>query len=89
MQIEATRDRHGVVENVMSVYTFGDHVLHHLFPLVDAGKLHKLYPVLVSTCAEFNVSLGVTRISLWEAAKGFFAQMRRTSLRTRSTVVRG
>jgi len=34
--------------------TFGDHLLHHLFPSVDHSKLPQLYPVLYETCKEFE-----------------------------------
>jgi len=34
--------------------TFGDHLLHHLFPSVDHSKLAQLYPLLYETCKEFE-----------------------------------
>eukprot|EP00090_Calanus_glacialis_P038314 TRINITY_DN66911_c0_g1_i1.p1 TRINITY_DN66911_c0_g1~~TRINITY_DN66911_c0_g1_i1.p1 ORF type:complete len:439 (-),score=74.31 TRINITY_DN66911_c0_g1_i1:18-1256(-) len=34
--------------------TFGDHLLHHLFPSVDHSKLAQLYPALYETCKEFQ-----------------------------------
>ena len=34
--------------------TFGDHLLHHLFPCVDHSKLPLLYPALRATCAQFG-----------------------------------
>lgn len=36
---------------------FGHHAMHHLFPTIDHGVLHKLYPVLFKTMKEFDVEL--------------------------------
>jgi hypothetical protein len=34
--------------------TFGDHLLHHLFPCVDHSKLPLLYPALRDICRKFG-----------------------------------
>lgn len=34
--------------------TFGNHLLHHLFPAVDHSKLPSLYPALWETCRQFG-----------------------------------
>ena len=35
--------------------SFGNHLLHHLFPTVDHSKLDLLWPALRETCREFNL----------------------------------
>ena len=35
--------------------TFGDHLLHHLFPAVDHSRLPALYPALQDTLHQFKV----------------------------------
>ena len=55
-QLDTTRD----VDKKSNLFwistTFGDHVLHHLFPTVDHSKLFELYPAFYETCKEFGVS---------------------------------
>ena len=36
--------------------TFGDHLLHHLFPTVDHSKLYLIYPILEQTLKDFNIN---------------------------------
>ncbi len=46
-QMDAVRDVGGKNESLFLVATtFGDHLLHHLFPTVDHSKLGLLYPSL-------------------------------------------
>ena len=40
---------------LLVVTTFGNHVLHHLFPTVDFSKLDLLWPAFFETCLEFGV----------------------------------
>jgi fatty acid desaturase len=62
-------------------------VLHHLFPLVDAGHLPRLYPVLKQTCAEYGVAMDTLVLSPWDAIGGFFRQVRGRPPRLKSTVL--
>jgi hypothetical protein len=39
----------------LTVISFGQHVLHHLFPTVDHARLNELEGVLRQTCREFKV----------------------------------
>jgi len=52
-QVDTVRD---VEKRSLAVVltTFGDHLLHHLFPSVDHSKLAQLYPALYETCKEFE-----------------------------------
>merc|ERR1712142_395054 len=52
-QIDTVRD---VEKKSLAVVltTFGDHLLHHLFPSVDHSQLAQLYPALYETCKEFE-----------------------------------
>ncbi|CAG0895921.1 unnamed protein product, partial [Darwinula stevensoni] len=55
-QLQAIGDRTEVMGIPwLAGITFGDHILHHLFPTVDAFRLPALYPVLEETCREFHV----------------------------------
>ncbi len=46
-QLDSVRDVSGKNESLFLVATtFGDHLLHHLFPSVDHSKLGLLYPAL-------------------------------------------
>ena len=57
-QIDATRDRKEICGNFLFVATtFGDHVLHHLFPTLDHSKLPLIYEVFEKTCEEFKVNM--------------------------------
>ena len=56
--------------------------------MVDAGYLAQLYPVLEQTCEEFGLKdVNFFRISLLEAARGFYKQIVRNTYHTKSTVV--
>ena len=52
-QIDTVRD---IEKKSLAVVltTFGDHLLHHLFPSVDHSKLPQLYPALYEACKEFE-----------------------------------
>lgn len=59
-QLDACMDRTEITGSHFMVLThFGDHVLHHLFPTVDHGKLNYLYPIFEKICKKFNVELGI------------------------------
>lgn len=46
-----------------SLVSFGDHALHHLFPVIDQAILPLLEPALQEVCDQFNVSLRSSNIS--------------------------
>ncbi|PSN47101.1 Cytochrome b5-related protein [Blattella germanica] len=55
-QIDAVRDRPEITGSLfLTLVTFGDHCLHHLFPTVDHSHLHLLSSVFEETCKEFNI----------------------------------
>eukprot|EP00095_Tigriopus_kingsejongensis_P004718 snap_masked-scaffold763_size101323-processed-gene-0.12 protein:Tk04718 transcript:snap_masked-scaffold763_size101323-processed-gene-0.12-mRNA-1 annotation:"delta-6 desaturase-like protein" len=79
-QMDATRDvdKHG---NLFLVATsFGDHLLHHLFPTVDHSKLHLLYPSLNQTMKEFGIQYPMAQP--WQMFTGMIKQMMRTEPNT-------
>jgi len=55
--------------------TFGDHLLHHMFPAVDHSKLSQLYPALYQTCIEHGETYPFK--SLPDMVKGCHKQMAR------------
>jgi len=40
---------------IISSVSFGQHILHHLFPTVDPALLPHLYPLLLEVCSEFKI----------------------------------
>jgi fatty acid desaturase len=60
--------------------TFGDHLLHHLFPTVDHSKLHFLYPALEETCKDFGDEYRFE--SAWKMFVGMHTQLARTQKMT-------
>ncbi|KAL0272535.1 UNVERIFIED_CONTAM: hypothetical protein PYX00_005467 [Menopon gallinae] len=55
-QLAAVRDREEVNGNYfLTMISFGEHALHHMFPTLDHRKLPALNPYLEETCKEFNV----------------------------------
>lgn len=78
-QIDAARDRIETTKRntVLSLLTFGDHVLHHLFPTIDQSYLPYLYPELDSVCREFGIEYKM--MPYWELVRGQFQQLSRTA----------
>lgn len=77
-QISTTRDRTGANLNTFtSLAYFGDQVLHHLFPTVDAAILPQLKETLAKTCKEFDVELHDEK-SILGATADQFRQLYRT-----------
>ncbi|KAJ9587921.1 hypothetical protein L9F63_018647, partial [Diploptera punctata] len=55
-QLDAVRDRPEINSSLfLTLVTFGDHTLHHLFPTVDHSHLHLLHPSFEETCKEFGI----------------------------------
>ncbi|CAG0896194.1 unnamed protein product [Darwinula stevensoni] len=78
-QLQAIGDRTEVMGIPwLAGITFGDHILHHLFPTVDAFRLPALYPVLKETCREFHVQFN--RFTYPEMVMGMYRQTCRTYL---------
>ncbi|CAG0894459.1 unnamed protein product [Cyprideis torosa] len=78
-QIDATRDRSHIADSEFSLFFFGNHTLHHLFPAVDDGKLVKLYPAFLQTLKEFeHLRIGFSFMEWKEGLKGLFQQLSRT-----------
>jgi len=76
-QLESVMDRYEVATNHFLVAsTFGNHALHHMFPTLDHGHLVALYPVLIETCKQFDISFRFA--SIFEMLKGNLRQLART-----------
>lgn len=59
-QLDTASDRREITGNTFLVLTtFGDHVLHHLFPTLDHTALQYLYPTFQKTMEDFNVKMHV------------------------------
>ena len=55
-QLDAVRDRHDINGVLLfELSTYGNHVLHHLFPTVDHGVLDSIRPVFHSVCRQFKL----------------------------------
>ncbi|KAF5293579.1 hypothetical protein FQA39_LY03064 [Lamprigera yunnana] len=55
-QLDTVYDRKEFIgRHFLSLVTFGDHALHHLFPTLDHGYIIHLYPLLMETLKEFNI----------------------------------
>lgn len=61
---------------ILTVCTFGDHALHHMFPTLDHGLLPVLYDDFFKTLLEFEAEL---QIYPWffEIIKGQYLQLAR------------
>nr|XP_022905146.1 cytochrome b5-related protein-like [Onthophagus taurus] len=58
--------------------TFGDHIMHHLFPSLDHGALMFLYPTVEDTLKQFGIKLRTN--STFQVAKGQFLQLSKVSV---------
>jgi fatty acid desaturase len=72
-QLDTVRDTDKSSSLLFAATTFGNHVLHHLFPTVDQSKLEHLYPALLETCRQFGVSY--TFMGHFDGLKGLHKQM--------------
>ena len=54
-QVDTVRDVKKSPNLFLVATTFGNHVLHHLFPTVDHSKLDILWPAFSETCLEFGI----------------------------------
>ena len=53
-QLDTVRDVEKSPSLFLVATSFGNHLLHHLFPTVDHSKLDLLWPSLIETCREFG-----------------------------------
>jgi len=52
--MDKSEEKYGSMAKPLVYTTFGNHLLHHMFPTVDHSKLGKLYPALFETLTEFG-----------------------------------
>lgn len=79
-QLAATFDRTDSLDNhLFMLTTFGQHVLHHMFPTFDHGILPQLREILYETCKEFEADLCV--YPWYKLLIGQFKQLARTEVR--------
>ncbi|KAF2887820.1 hypothetical protein ILUMI_18353 [Ignelater luminosus] len=73
-QLDTTSDRYEVMGNhLLSLITFGDHAVHHLFPTLDQAVLEHLYPVVGETMKQFNLNLRMK--NHFDMVFGYFRRM--------------
>lgn len=57
-QIDTSVERSEPINNIfVTMATFGDHTLHHLFPALDHSLIPILQDTFEDTCKEFGVDL--------------------------------
>lgn len=77
-QLDTVMDRKEISGSHFLVLTnFGDHCLHHLFPTLDHGVLEHLYPTFNEIIEKYEI--GFRMASQWDAIKGGFQQLVRTT----------
>ncbi|KAG5684986.1 hypothetical protein PVAND_014189 [Polypedilum vanderplanki] len=80
-QISTTSDRIGLNRNIFTNLSYyGEQILHHLFPSIDAALLPQLKSTLIDTCKEFNIEL--KECSIFQSVIGQYKQMFRTEVKT-------
>jgi len=84
-QLDAVRDRRDVNGNLLAeLVSYGNHVLHHLFPTIDHGLSAFLQDDFMETCRQFHVDnpeqyqQGLTQ---WDHYTGALDQLARTEAR--------
>jgi fatty acid desaturase len=79
-QLAATFDRTDSLDNhLFMLTTFGQHVLHHMFPTFDHAILPQLREILFETCKEFEADLCI--YPWYQLLIGQFKQLTRTKIR--------
>lgn len=77
-QMNTCAERNEPADNLsLSLVTFGDHTLHHLFPTLDHSLLPPLQKIFEDTCKEFDLDL--TPQSYTSVMCGQFKQLVRIS----------
>ena len=89
LQLLATRDRH-IINNTTFVvsFTYGEHILHHLFPTIDHSKLHYLQEALEETCEECGIDTDHMYLSQQALMKGLWTQAARTEPKASNDFIR-
>ena len=61
----------------ISLTTFGNHLMHHIFPTLDHAFLPHMSEAFLETCKEFNVD--IKNCTMWEGFVGHLKQLKRTT----------
>jgi len=68
--------------------TYGNHILHHLFPTLDHGLLDTIRPIFQETCKEFDLPdelhLSPLQHTQWDLFTGMLSQLTRTQPRSKA-----
>lgn len=73
-QMETSAERNEPIDNFfITMVTFGDHTLHHLFPALDHSLIPRLQDTFRYTCEEFGLDL--TQKSFASIVRGQFKQL--------------
>lgn len=64
----------------LTLVTFGQHALHHMFPTIDHGVLPQIHDTFLETCKDFQLEL--RDYPWWPLIVGQFQQLRRTTPKT-------
>ncbi|XP_031331640.1 cytochrome b5-related protein-like isoform X2 [Photinus pyralis] len=73
-QVDTAGEKIGMVNtHFLGLIFLGDHVLHHLFPVMDHGVIQYLYPVFRETMREFKLDLQV--FGKGEFVGGYFRRL--------------
>jgi fatty acid desaturase len=76
-QINIIYEREFAKSNVfVSLTTFGDHLMHHVFPTLDHAVLPQMSEVFLETCRDFNIE--VKSCTMLEGFVGQLKQLRLT-----------
>jgi fatty acid desaturase len=73
-QMETSAERNELIDNFfITMVTFGDHTLHHLFPSLDHSVILNLQDTFKYTCEEFGLDL--TQKPFTTIVRGQFKQL--------------
>jgi fatty acid desaturase len=76
-QLAATIDRSDVKDSLfLTLTSFGNHILHHMFPSLDHAILPQLQSIFIETCTEFEGEF--RELSSWNLIAEQFKQLSRT-----------
>ena len=77
-QIKVVYDRDFAKSNLLvSLTSFGDHLMHHIFPTLDHAYLPHMSEALWETCKEFDIDIKIC--SMWKGFSGQYNQLKRTT----------
>lgn len=86
-QMETSTERNEPVDNFfITMVTFGDHTLHHLFPSLDHDVIPLLQDTFIHTCEEFG--LDMTQKPFASIVHGQFKQLARTTPSAKTKITR-